>query len=452
MREEKNICDVIVVGAGFAGLTTAYELISQGKTVKVLEARERVGGRVYTKQIDADTYVDLGGQWIGPTQDRVYKLANKLGVKTFTSYNSGTHSLIIKGQVRRYKGLIPRIDPFSLLNLDYTIKKLNRLSKSISLEKPWESPNAQAFDSQTLATFLDKNIYFSSARKILDIGLETVFACNASEISLLHALFYIKSGVDIEHLFNMEGGAQQDRFIGGAQTLANRLAEKLGDIVMLSSPVKRIEQSENKVLVMGDNFQYQTKKVVIALPPALANRIAYFPLLPREREQLTQRVPMGFVVKCYAIYEKPFWRDSQFSGLGVSESGYLQATFDASPYDAKQGILLGFSIADRGRAFMKLSSEKRKESVLKSFSDYFGSKALSPIHYLDHCWADEEWSRGCYVGFMPPGVWTNYGESLTKPVGNIHWAGTETSPVWNGYIDGAIYSGERVAKEISEKF
>lgn len=404
---ENLIYDVVVIGAGFAGLTAAYELSKAGKKVKVLEARDRVGGRVYTKQINADTYLDLGGQWIGPTQDRVYALASEFGVKTFTSYSSGTHSLILNEKLCHYKGLIPKIDIFSLLNLDYTIKKLNRLSKTISLEKPWQSQKAENFDSQTLATFLDKNILFASARKILNIGLETVFACNASEISLLHALFYIKSGVDLEHLFNMEGGAQQDRLIGGAQTLANRLAEKLTDTVRLSSPVKKIEQLLDKVLVSGENFSYQAKKAVVALPPTLAGKITYSPTLPREREQLTQRVPMGFVVKCFAIYEKPFWRDSKLSGLGVSDGGYLQATFDASPYDGKQGILLGFSIANRGRAFMKLSLEKRKDIVLKHFSEYFGPQALNPLHYLDHCWADEEWSQGCYVGFMPPGVWTN---------------------------------------------
>lgn len=447
--EQNTNYDVIVIGAGFAGLTASCLLSKAGKTIKLLEARDRVGGRVYTKQIDDKTYVDLGGQWIGPTQDRVYALAQQLGVKTFTSYNTGTHSLLLNERLRRYSGLIPQVDILSLLNLDYAIKKLNRLSKTISLEKPWQSQNAEMFDSQTLATFLDKNIYFSSARKILEIGLETVFACHSSEISLLHALFYIKSGTDLEHLFNMEGGAQQDRLIGGAQSLANRLAENLGKyIVQLSSPVQRIEQLSDKVLVSGTGFQYQAKHVVVALPPTLTSKISYSPLLPREREQLTQRVPMGFVVKCFAIYEKPFWRDAKLSGMGVSDRGYLQATFDASPYDASRGILLGFSIANRGRAFMKLPLEERKELVLKTFSEYFGPQALKPIYYLDHCWADEEWSRGCYVGFMPPGVWTAYGEALAKPVDKIHWAGTETSPIWNGYIDGAIRSGERVAKEV----
>lgn len=443
-----KIYDVIIVGGGFAGLTAASELVNAGKEVKLLEARDRVGGRVQTQQLDEKTYVDLGGQWIGPTQDKIYALASELGVKTFTSYNKGTHLLMLNNRLRKYQGLIPKMDIASLLNLDFAIKKLNRLSKNISLESPWTSPNAKHLDSQTLATFLDRNILFKNARKVLDIGLETVFACDMGELSLLQALFYIKSGVDLEYLFNMEGGAQQDRFVGGAQTVANRLAEKLSGIVQLSSPVYKIDQLSDYVLIAGENFEYRAKKVVVAIPPTLASRIRYTPPMPRDRDHITQRVPMGFVVKCYCVYEKPFWRDTNLSGLAVSDNSYIQATFDTSPVDGKRGILLGFSLANRAREFMKLPLEKRKESIIKTFSEWFGSQATNPIHYLDHCWADEEWSRGCYAGIMPSGVWTAYGEALSKPVGNIHWAGTETSTIWNGYIEGAIRSGERVAKEI----
>ncbi|MFY9226503.1 MAG: flavin monoamine oxidase family protein [Blastocatellia bacterium] len=440
--------DVIVVGGGFAGLTAARQLVEAGKKVKLLEARDRVGGRIYTKQIDEKTYVDLGGQWIGPTQDRIYALANEFNIKTFPSYHTGTHLVVLQNKLRHYKGLIPNVDFLSLLNLDFVIKKLNRLSKTISLTEPWQSPNAKILDSQTVATFLDKNIYFNNARQILDIALETVFGSTMAEISLLHALFYIKSGVDLEHLFNLTGGAQQDRIVGGAQSIAKRLAEKISHVIEFSRIVKRIEQTSDNVLVIGENFQYKAKRVIIALPPTLAGRITYNPCLPWQRDQLTQRVPMGFVIKCFAIYEKPFWRDKNLSGLAVSDSGYLQAAFDGSPVDASRGILLAFSLASRGRKFIEFPLEERKEIVLSTFARWFGKEATKPIYYLDHCWAEEEWSRGCYVGLMPPGVWTNYGKALSERVGRIHWAGTETSDIWNGYIEGAIRSGERVVKEI----
>lgn len=440
--------DVIVVGGGFAGLTAARQLVEVGKKVKLLEARDRVGGRIYTKQIDEKTYVDLGGQWIGPTQDRVYALANEFNIKIFPSYHTGTHLVVLQDKLKYYQGLIPNVDFLSLLNLDFVVKKLNRLSKTISLSEPWASPNAKILDSQTVATFLGKNIYFNNARQILEIGLETVFGCSMAEISLLHALFYIKSGVDLEHLFNLTGGAQQDRIVGGAQTIAKHLAEKISPVIELSKIVKRIEQTSDNVLVIGENFQYKAKRVIVALPPTLAGRITYNPCLPWQRDQLTQRVPMGFVIKCFAIYEKPFWRDKNLSGLAVSDGGYLQAAFDGSPVDASRGILLAFSLASRGRKFIELSLEERKEIVLGTFARWFGKEATKPLYYLDHCWAEEEWSRGCYVGIMPPGVWTNYGKALSERVGRIHWAGTETSDIWNGYIEGAIRSGERVVKEI----
>lgn len=442
------LLDVIVIGAGYAGLTASRLLKEAGKNVLLLEARDRVGGRIHTHYIDNQLYVDLGGQWIGPTQDRIYALAREMQVNTFKTYNEGKNVILLNNQRKEYTGLIPKIDLPSLLNIDFVLKKLDRLAKKIDLQYPWKSMNAKDLDSTTLANFLKNNIYFSNAQKVVEAGLETLFACSSSEISLLHALFYIKSGTNLNVLLNIDNGAQQDRFVGGAQLIANKLAEILKENILLSHPVQKIKQAGNKVEVFTEKGVFLAKKAIVALPPPMAQRIHYEPLLPARREQLLQRMPMGTVIKCMAIYEQPFWREHGYSGQAILDEGYIQVTFDNSPFDAKCGILLGFSLANRAKQLMNFSEEERKSLVLNTFKKLFGEKAANPLHYIDKCWAEEEWSRGCYVGYMTTGAWTSLGEALIQPFGNIHWAGTETSPIWNGYIEGAIRSGERVVQEV----
>ena len=443
--------DVIIVGAGYAGLTAAQNLIAANQKVLLLEARERVGGRVYTKILDDGSYVDLGGAWIGPSQDRIYALAKQYGVETFKTFDEGKSIQYFNGKVKAYKGLIPPLPIPSLLSLDMAIKKITKLSKTIDLQAPWNSPDAQKWDSMTLATWIKKQMSFETARVFFKIAAEAIWAADPSEISMLHALFYTKSGRDFNTLMNIKDGAQEERFVGGAQTVANRMAESFKEQIRFNSPVKAIVQDGENVTVIGIDFRFITKKVIVAIPPVLAGRIDYQPLMPTSRDQLTQRMPMGNVWKTYAIYDKPFWREAGLNGLAATPDGNITVTFDTSPKDGSRGILMGFVLGNQAKVFSELTPEQRKTEAIGAFSTFFGEKASKPTQYLDHSWTAEEWSRGCYAGIMPAGVWTTFGKALRQPVGNIHWAGTETSDIWNGYIDGAVRSGERVANEILRK-
>lgn len=441
--------DAIIVGAGFAGLTAARRLAEAGLRVKLLEARDRVGGRVHTHHLDESTYVDLGAQWVGPTQDAIYALAAEFGIPTFPTYNQGRNTLLLNGRVSTYQGLIPKLDPLSLWNLDRVLKRLERLTARIDLDDLAGSPNAMRLDQQSLGAFLDRHVRFANARQIIDAGLETIFAAGAAEISLLFALFYAKSGTSLNSLLEIDRGAQQDRFVGGAQPLLQRLAEPLGDAVRLSWPVRRVSQTATGVTVSGERGSETCARLIIAIPPTLAGRIDYHPLLPALRDQLTQRMPMGTVIKCYAVYESPFWRERGLSGQAVADaSSPLQTVFDNSPVDGKPGMLMGFSLAGRARQLLRRSADERRRIVLNEFVRLFGPDAATPCHYIDRSWADEEWSRGCYTGLMPPGTVTGYSDALRRPCGRIHWAGTETATRWNGYIEGAIQSGHRAADEV----
>jgi monoamine oxidase len=450
MNEPSTAYDALIIGAGYAGLTAAHKLKQAGKKILVLEARDRVGGRVYTRHFPDGTYIDLGAQWAGPTQEKLYQLARETGVSTFPTYEQGMSQLFFKGRLKQYKGLIPPLPIPALLSLNNALKKMNRLSASINPAMPWAHPKASDWDSITLGGWMQGQMKNDKARKLFQIAAEAIFAVNPAEISMLFALYYTRSGRDFDTLMNIKNGAQQDRFLGGADLPARKLAENLSGQLILNSPVRTINQETEKIEIRGDGFHYQSKKVIVAIPPTLAQKISYSPNLPANKMQLFQRIPMGSVWKCYAIYDKPFWRSKGLNGLVASDFGYTSLVFDNSPADGSKGILMGFVLADKARDFTLLNENQRRTSILNSFTTYFGPDASRPEIYTDQSWAEETWSGGCYTGIMGPHTLSTLGKYLREPSGHIHWAGTETAEEWNGYIEGAIRSGERAAAEVLE--
>jgi monoamine oxidase len=445
--------DVIVVGAGFAGLAAARRLCDAGLRPLVLEARDRVGGRVYT-EIHDGVPLDLGGQWLGPTQTRAMELARELGIALFRQHVAGRNVIDLGGRRRFFRGTVPTVGPLALASIGWTWWRLDRIARQVPLEAPWTAPHAAAWDAQTLDSFLRRNAPSATARKLLRYGLETVFAADPADLSLLHAAFYIRSGGNLDRLLSTEGGAQQDRVVGGMQRFAEALAAQVREHIRFSTPVRVIVQNGTCVEVRSDRDSFSARRVIVALPPMLAGRLRYEPAMPASRDQLTQRVPQGAVIKCLAVYDEPFWRAAGLSGHGITDVGPAHIHFDASPPAGEgaagsAGVLLAFIEGHAARAWSGRPAEQRREAVLRSMARCFGERALRPVRYLDKSWAEDEWARGCYAGYFPPGVWTSSGAALRAPVGRIHWAGTETSSVWNGYIEGAIRSGERAADEVA---
>lgn len=440
--------DVIVVGAGYSGLIAARTLKRAGKKVLLLEARDRVGGRVHTQHLENGTYIDLGAQWLGPTQDSMYNLLKEYSIPFFTTHQEGKTILYWDGKRKLYKGLIPPLPIPALLSLDLAIKKINKLSKTIHTSAPWETPNAEYWDSLTLQTWMEKQMSSKKARELFSLASQAIFAAHPAEVSMLFAMFYTRSGRDFDTLMNIDNGAQQDRILGGADLPARKIAEELGDDIVLSTPVQEIEQLKDLVIVRGKNVEYISKKVIIAIPPPLLQKIEFKPGLSSIRHQLLQRMPMGAVWKCYAIYPKPFWREKGMNGVVASDTGFARVVFDNSPKDGEYGILMSFVLADQARAFSLLSQEQRKEQILSSFKNYYGDEAAHPLSYIDQTWMEEEWSRGCYTAYMPPHTLSTFGPILRKPEGHIHFAGTETSETWNGYMEGAVLAGIREANLI----
>jgi monoamine oxidase len=286
------------------------------------------------------------------------------------------------------------------------------------------------------------------ARRFFRVLVPALFSAEAPELSFLHFLFYLKSGTSLETLLNTTGGAQESRVVGGTHRISEQMAVELGDRVRLGAVVRTIRREVSGVTVEFEGGAVTCERVVVAVPQTLAGRIRYVPPLPSARDAVTQQMPAGSVIKFQVGYERPFWRSEGLNGSVLSLDDAFNVVMDNSPADESCGVLVGFLEGKHARMTVDLSPEDRREVVVSALVKFFGPEAAHPFDVVEQDWNAEEFTRGCYGGRLGAGVWTQYGEALSASVDRIHWAGAETSTVWNGYMDGAVRSGRRAAAEI----
>lgn len=438
--------DTIIVGAGLSGVVAARRLRQVGQSVLLLEARDRVGGRLYSQPVGSEV-LDLGGQWIGPGQRAIARVAREVGVSTFPQFHTGRKMLSINGRRSTYRNTVPSLPINSLVDVRLTITRLERLAKKVPPAAPTTGRHAAAWDALTVEQWKQRHVRTADARAVLDGAVRAIFAADPDQLSFLFFLSYLHSGGGLMKLAEIKGGAQQDRFIGGAQQVPERLAVALGDRLRLNTPVRAITQDAGGVRVATDQGAFAARWVIVAVPPPLAREIAYSPALPEARAGLIQRMPMGSTIKVVVAYQTPFWRASGYSGETLTDDAPFAITFDDSPHDGSQGALVAFLLGASARTWHERPAEERRAAVLDHLARAFGSRAASPIAYVEQDWIGEEWSRGCYTGILGPDVLTRYGAALREPVGRIFWAGTETAVAGMGYMDGAVEAGERAAQE-----
>ncbi len=444
--------DVVVVGAGLAGLSAARALVAAGRSVRVLEARDRVAGRNLGGTLSNGVPVELGGQWIGRTQTEVASLVDELGLETFATYDDGESLTRYNGVLTRYGDETFGLSEAAAMEVGRLQAELEAIAETVSLAAPWATAAAAELDRRTVDEWLRANTDDPKALAFWAAAVPALFSAEAWEMSLLHFLFYLKSGGMIDVLMGVTGGAQELRVVGGTHRISERLAAELGDdVVLLNAAVHSIAHDDNGVRVEYAGGTLSAGYAIVAIPPTLAGRLDYRPAMPADRDGLTQQIPMGSVIKVQVAYPQPFWREAGLNGFAFGLDDPLSVTFDNSPPDGSCGVIVGFFEGAHARVAARWSPDERRAAAVATLTELFGPRAAEPIDYLEQDWMAEEYTRGCYGGRLGAGVWTQYGAALSEPVGRIHWAGAETSDVWNGYMDGAVRSGRRAAAEILDR-
>jgi monoamine oxidase len=448
---ERLEVDVCVVGAGYAGLTTARRLAQNGKSVVVLEARDRVGGRIWTQQLADGTPIDRGGAWLGPEHDAMFGLAGEVGATTYKTWVEGAHLLVDGNRTRRYTGLIPKISPLAIGTLAWAQFKIDRMAKHVPLDTPWTAKRAAEWDTQTVASWLEHSrIRTEIGRDLFEMAVRGLFTGPLDDTSFLHLLFLVRAHGSIETLFSIEGGGQENLVNGGAGSIARAVADELGDAVRLNAPVRSIAQPDDRVIVESDTLTVEARHAVVTIPPSLVLDIAFDPVLPEDRRTLYTKTVAGPESKTLVVYDEPFWRADGFSGQTSKPRSASEVTIDASPSAGTPGVIASFTFGAVAEKIDAIDPAERRQAVLAQLTERLGPKAAQPVEFIETAWWNEEWTKGCSMAHFPPGVLTRYGTLLREPLGRVHWAGTETSTTSHGSMDGAVRSGERAATEILE--
>lgn len=473
---ERREADVCVVGAGFAGLAAARCLINEGKTVVVLEARDRVGGRVWDKTLEDGSVVSVGGTWVGQRQDRIKALVAEVGLGLYPQYfgdvdpddpqdplnpfDGGAESVLrLDGVNHRYKGMAAPIGLEALASLGLAFEQLKAIAETVPVERPWETPNAYELDSQTLGGWIasELNVPFAKARTMMKTALSMLFSSDPAEVSLLGSMllargnkegfqYYADPTITETHL--VDGG--------GTPEVARRLGVALGDALRKSTPVRRIEQNDDSVEVFGDDISVRAKYAIVTAPPLVASQIEYHPPLPSAHLQLMQKMAPGAIYRFIAVYGTPFWRPKGLSGESVAPQSPILVSIDQSPKTPEdgstpKGVLSCYAIGGTSAELARMDKESRKLLVLSELAKRLGDEALEAIAFSETDWTAEQWSKGGMLGRLGPGVLTSFGSVLHEPAGRIYWAGAERAKEMHGLIEGAIRSGEEAAQDILDQ-
>ena len=437
--------DVAIVGAGFAGLTAAHELVNQGYAVAVLEGRDRVGGRVFTGEV-AGVKVDLGGTWVSHRHTAIREVAEQVGGTTVPQFTEGRSTLWLAGKRSTYKGTLPKLSPAALVNMARIQLALDKLAKTIDVDAPWDSPRAAEWDAISLEEWLDRKRARPTTRAMMTIISKVEWGCQTSDVSLLHVLRTIRAFGGFDFMLDADGGMQESRYVETTQELAVRYAALLGDRVHTGAPVRRITQDGSGVTVETDSAQVNARYAIVTTATEHRAGIEFEPALPEPAQGLIRSWGLGALSKAFVAYDKPFWRADGLSGESLADTGTVFITFEVSPSADGPGILMAFCDP---RVFDTHAPEVRKAQVVKQLTDLFGPQAAHPIDYIDHCWGTDSFAPGGPNPAVAPYATSRYGSVMSEPHGRVHWAGTETAGEWTGSMNGAVLSARRVSAEVA---
>ena len=446
--------DITIVGAGLSGLIAAREAKNKGYSIKVLEARGRVGGRMFNQITPSGGIIDLGGQWGGKTHYRLQSLTDELGLQRHPSFFEGKGVFIwnnekVDASPADFGGeSVCMFNQNDLTNISATDKcsyislrdELITISKTVPKADPWLTPNAQALDEIPISQWLSENHATPFARWafgwLLRGGLGTT-SFEPFEASLLHLAWCQAVGPQTE-------SPESWLITKGAGEVAKIIGEELKDDIELSAPVQEITDGKDAIETFygfGTNKCLSSRAVIVAIPPTLRQKITFTPGLNGEYRQFLQRSPMGSKFKVLAVYAEAFWREEGYCGLGRGNLQILEETADSGPVESNPGVMVSFVAGNKAAALNRLPDIEQRRMILEDLVRFLGPKAAEPLDLVVQRWIDEQWTTGGYTAFRTPGAWTGFGTTWQQPHGRIFWAGTEESTRWPGYFEGAIEAG-----------
>lgn len=463
--------DVLIVGAGLSGLIAARRLLHQGLSVQVLEARTRIGGRMVSRSLRDGAVVDLGGQWGGKSHHRFAALLSELSISRYSSHYEGDGIWCWRGQrtqaplAARFEDSLLFFEPDALnLNAEELAatqtlqREFAALVGRINPRQPWRSPEAERLDQLSVAGWAAQRTSIPLARLPLDwlcrVGGSGGF--EPWETSILHLAWTQAVAPQAE---SPEAWLVQGSAGSVAQKLADDLSTNTPGCLKLGVPVQAICQRGDGVEVIAAGLPpLQARAVIVAVPPPQRLAIRFEPALPAAHQALLQRTAMGGMTKILARYERPFWREQGLNGLGIGDLPWLELTADSSPPGGQPAVLASFVAGQRALLLAAQPEEQRRALILQDLATYWGPEAAQPLELVEQAWNNETWTGGGFTSFIAPGCWSSHarlaagsdGGPGPSSHGRVFWAGTEASPRWPGYFEGAIEAGELAASATAE--
>ncbi|WP_216919027.1 flavin monoamine oxidase family protein [Synechococcus sp. CCAP 1479/9] len=462
--------DVIVIGAGLAGLVAARDLRRAGLSVQVIEAAPAVGGRMVRAPLTLEgagpagavpaAWIDLGGQWVGATHSRFRSLLEEHGLRRFPSPHDGETVLCFGSHRCTFSGFFqgfPEGQPPSVPRADWedamqALERFQELVVSLPEGHPHHHPDAAALDRLSFQDWIEAHTHTPFAAWYFAYFCRAVGFLGPAEpdqVSLLHVAWGQRTASQGDH-------PEEELIHGGAGQLPALLAEGLGDALVLGEPVRAIHQSEGPsghgaegtITVTTDNGSHHGRAVIVAMPPAMAAAIRFTPELPADRLALQEGMAMGRCTKVLVAYRSPWWREAGLAGIGIGDRPWVELCADSSDPETGLGVIAAFVAGRRHGRWSTLDAGQRRAAVLEDLAAYFGPMALEPLDYVEKDWPREPFVGGAFAGWMPPGLWTRSGDALLRPHGRVFWAGTEVAERWPGFFEGAVASGERAAADV----